>query len=70
MLNPEGNLSVLQILVGGAGPEEDAPAGGCTEGARHLGGVSGGGSAQLHQPGLSQLRTHEPKPERPGAIQL
>lgn len=61
---------VVQVLVGGAGSEEDAPTGHCTEGAGHLDRVPGWGSPQLHQPGLPQLRTHQPEPERPWAIQL
>lgn len=61
---------VLQVLAGSARLEEDAPAGRGTEGAGHLGRVLGRGSAQLHQPGLTQLRAHESESEGPQSIQL
>lgn len=60
----------MQVLVGCAGPEEDAATRRGTEGAGYLDRVSSWGSSQLHQPGLSQLRTHEPELERPRTIQL
>lgn len=59
-----------QVLAGGAGPEAAAAAGGLLQGAGDLAGVSGRGSAEFHQPGLSQLRAHQPEPQRPGPIQL
>lgn len=61
---------LLQVLVGGPGPEENAPAGRGTGGAGHLGGVPGWGSTQLHQSGLPQLRAHKSEPEGPWAVQL
>ena len=63
-------MFLLQVLVGGAGHEEEASAGGRSEGAGHLDGVPGRGSSQLHQPGLPQLRAHQPQPEGPRAVQL
>lgn len=64
-------LPVLrQVLAGGAGPEAAAAAGGLLQGAGDLAGVSGRGSAEFHQPGLPQLRAHQPEPQRPGPIQL
>lgn len=59
-----------QFLVGGPGPEENAPAGCGTESAGHLGGVPGWGSTQFHQSGLPQLRAYESEPEGPRAVQL
>lgn len=63
-------LPSMQVLAGGAGPEEDASAGRGPAGSGHLGGVPGWGRPQLHQPGLSQLRAHQPEPEGPRALQL
>lgn len=64
------NITLLQVLVSSAGPEAAAAPGSGLQGAGDLAGVSGGGSAELHQPGLSQLRAHQPEPQRPRTIQL
>lgn len=61
---------LLQVLASGAGSEAAAAPGGGLQGARDLAGVSCRGSAELHQPGLSQLRAHQPEPQRPRTIQL
>lgn len=61
---------LLQVLVSSAGPEAAAAPGCGLQGAGDLAGVSGRGSAELHQPGLSQLRAHQPEPQRPRTIQL
>lgn len=61
---------LLQVLVSGAGSEAAAAPGSVLQGAGDLAGVSGRGSAELHQPGLSQLRAHQPEPQRPRTIQL
>ena len=60
----------LQVLVSGAGSEATAATGGGLPGAGDLAGVSGRGSAELHQPGLAQLRAHQPEPQRPRTLQL
>lgn len=60
----------LQVLVSSAGSEAAAAPGRAPQGAGDLAGVPGRGSAELHQPGLSQLRAHQPEPQRPRTIQL
>lgn len=64
------NVMRSQVLVGGTGSEAAAAPGSVLQGAGDLAGVPGGGSAQLHQPGLPQLRAHQPEPQRPRTIQL
>lgn len=64
------DMMLLQVLVSSAGSEAAAAPGSGLQGAGDLAGVSGRGSAELHQPGLSQLRAHQPEPQRPRTIQL
>lgn len=64
------NTMLLQVLVSGAGSEATAAPGCGLPGAGDLAGVSGRGSTELHQPGLAQLRAHQPEPQRPRTIQL
>ena len=59
-----------QVLVGGAGAEAPTPAGGGLAGPGDLAGVPGRGRPQLHQPGLPQLRAHQPEPQGPRPLQL
>ena len=63
-------MTLLQVLVGGAGSEAAAAPGRVLQGAGDLAGVSGRGGAELHQPGLAQLRAHQPEPEGPRTVQL
>lgn len=60
----------LQVLVSGAGSEAAAATRRGVQGAGDLAGVPGRRSSQLHQPGLPQLRAHQPEPQRPRKIQL
>lgn len=59
-----------QILVSGAGFEATAAPRRGVQGTGDLAGVPGRRSSQLHQPGLPQLRAHQPEPQRPWKIQL
>lgn len=59
-----------QVLVSGAGSEAAAATRRGVQGTGDLAGVPGRRSSQLHQPGLPQLRAHQPEPQRPRKIQL
>ncbi|XP_013867754.1 regulator of G-protein signaling 6 isoform X4 [Austrofundulus limnaeus] len=63
-------LREFTVLVSSAGSEAKTVPRGAPQGSGDLAGVSGRGSAEFHQPGLSQLRANQPEPQGSRTIQL